>query len=310
MESKEQQVNKLVQKLPEHSNELLNSELAVLSDLNDEGLKAFRQSWGSIDAGQRLNLISRLVSISEEDFILDFTGIFKIGLEDPEEKIRIKALEGLELEDKYVFAPLVIKVLKADESEEVRTAAARTLGKFALLSELGDFPEVIGQDISEALMKVLENPAEPISIRRRALEAIAPFHDEVVEQYIEDYYHSEDPRVKASAIYAMGLNCDSRWLSFLISEMQNSLAEIRYEAAQASGQVGDEEAVPYLLKLLEDEDPEVQEAAIASLGKIGGKQAKQTLQKLARDPNNRIKEAAKTALTELSACEDPLSLNF
>ena len=43
----------------------------------------------------------------------------------------------------------------------------------------------------------------------RALEAIASFHQELVEHYIEDYYYSEDPKVKASAIFAMGLNCQS-----------------------------------------------------------------------------------------------------
>ena len=255
-------------------------------------------------------MISRMVSISEDDLILDFTRIFKIGLDDPEENIRIKSLEGLELEDKYVYARPIIKVLKSDESEEVRAVAARALSKFALMAELGDVPESVSQDIFSALLDVLENSKEPLTVRRRALEAIAPFRQELVEDYIEDYYHSEDAKVKASAIFAMGLNCNSRWLDFLIDEMQSKTPEFRYEAAKASGEIEDEQAIPYLLNLLNDDDHEVQDAAIMSLGKIGGKEAKQALQKLSKSKEPRIKDAAKAALTELSACEDPLSLSF
>ncbi len=310
MDSKQQQVAEVIAKILKSDQEILNSEITVLSDLNDDDLAKFRTDWRRVDHEKRLSLISRMVSISEDDLILDFTRIFKIGLDDPEEDIRLKSLEGLELEDKYVYARPIIKVLKSDESEEVRAVAARALSKFALMTELGDVPESVSQDIFSALLDVLENSKEPLTVRRRALEAIAPFRQELVEDYIEDYYHSEDAKVKASAIFAMGLNCNSRWLDFLIEEMQSKTPEFRYEAAKASGEIEDEQAIPYLLNLLNDGDHEVQDAAIMSLGKIGGKEAKQALQKLSKSKEPRIKDAATAALTELSACEDPLSLSF
>ena len=165
----------------------------------------------------------------------------------------------------------------------------------------------VGDDIFDALLEVLQKPTEPDPLRRRALESIAPFHQDPVANYIEDFYYSEDPLLKASAIFAMGRNCDSRWLDFLIEELQSKNALFRFEAARACGEIADEDAVPGLLNLLNDNDHEVQETAITSLGKIGGQQAKDALVKLRASHENRIKEAALSALTELEICQDPLS---
>ena len=169
MDSKQQQVVEVIAKILNSDQEILNSEIAVLSDLNDYDLAKFGTAWQGAGPEKRLSLISRLVSISEDDVILDFTRIFKMGLDDTEENIRIKSLEGLELEDKYIYAWPIIKVLKSDASEEVRAVAARALSKFALMAELGDVPESVIQDIFSALMDILENTKEPLTVRRRAL---------------------------------------------------------------------------------------------------------------------------------------------
>lgn len=310
MDAKKREVGEVLDKVLRPGSELRNSDLAVLSDLNQEGLSKFKDAWLKADWEERLQLISKMVSLSEDDFILDFSGIYKIGLDDPQENIRIKALEGLEMEDKYIHYRPIIRSLKNDDSAEVRATAARALGKLALMAECGDVPEIIGEEIFNALLEVLERPKEDDEVRRRVLEAISCFHQEPVDHYIEDYYYSEDPKIKASAIFAMGFNCNHRWLNMLIDEMQSERANFRFEAARASGEIADEAAVPYLIKLLEDEDTEVQDAAIMSLGKIGGAEAKRILTKLSKSSDIRIKDAAKAALIELTACEDPLSLSF
>jgi hypothetical protein len=310
MESRQRDLGEVVDKVLGSEQELLSGDMAVLSNLNAEGISRFRSAWLKAPFKRRLQVISRMVSLSEDDFILDFTGEFEVALGDADESIRIKAIEGLELEDKYVFARPLIKTLKADESVEVRTVAAKALGKFALITECGDVPEVLAQNIYNALLEKLEDLREPLAVRRRALEAIAPFQEELVEHYIEDYYHSDDPKVKASAVFAMGINCNSRWLSFLIDEMHNDSAEIRYEAAKSSGEIGEPEAIPHLNELVNDRDHQVQDAAIAALGKIGGDAAKRILQKLGKSANARIKDAAKAALAELISCEDPQSSSF
>ena len=283
------------------------SDLARLSDLNDDGLPQFKKAWGSAALDRRLLLISKLYSLGEDDARLDFTGIFNFCLDDPDADIRIKALEGLELEDKFTFALPVIRTLKTDDSPDVREAAARVMGKFALMAELGELPAAVGDQIFDALLEVLEDPPQPGPLRKRVLESIAPFRQEVVASYIEDYYYSDDPLLKAGAIFAMGRNCDPRWLDFLTEELRSSNSQFRFEAARACGEIGDEEAVPGLLNLLNDDDHEAQEAAIAALGRIGGQEARDALDGLRTSHENRIREAALSALTELEICQDPTS---
>lgn len=309
MDVRKQAVDEVVRKLLSTDAELLNADVSVLSDLNDDGFVLFIQAWEKAGAERRFQLISKMVQLSEEDFILDFTRIFKMGINDLEEEIRIKSLDGLALEDKYIYARPIIGILRTDESPKVRSAAAEALGKFALMAECGDMPEAIGQEVIAILIETLQNIREPLSVRRHALESIACCNQELIEHYIEEYYYSDDPGVKASAIFSMGLNCNSRWSRYLIDEMQSETAEFRYEAARAAGEIGDEEAIPHLLKLVDDNDAQVQESAISSLGKIGGAEAKRALQKLCKTADARIKAAANAALTELLACENPLSLN-
>lgn len=310
MDARQRPLTEIIAKSLYSDSEIYNADLARLSDLNDDDLSQFRKAWNNAEIKRRVEVAGKLVSLGEDDVTLDFTRLFKAFLDDPEPGIRIRALEGLGLEDKYNVVRPILHTLKTDESAEVREAAARTAGKFALLAEWGDLPEAVGKDIFDVLLGVLENSSELVSVRRRALESIAPFQQEPVDSYIEDYYYSNEPGVKASALFAMGRNCQSRWLDFLIDEMQSSDAEIRFEAARASGEVGEEEAVPGLLILLDDHDHEVQEASITALGKIGGREARQALQRLSKSHDTRIKDAAKSALTELETCEDPLSSNF
>ena len=157
------------------------------------------------------------------------------------------------------------------------------------------------------MLEVLENKTETAEVKRRALEAIAPLNLPRVKEFIEETYRSNDVKLKASSIYAMGRNCDSIWLFSLLTELNSDEAEIRYEAANACGELGAEEAVPSLIMLTKDEDAQVQEVAIKALGEIGGEEAKQVLQKLVKNPQPRIRQTAKSALKELLFCEDPLS---
>ena len=310
METQQRPLCEIIAKSLYSDSEILNADLARFSDLNDDDLSQFRKAWSNAEITRRAEVAGKLVSLGEDDVTLDFTRVFRAFLDDPDPGIRIRALAGLELEDKYAVVRPILKTLKADESPEVREAAARAAGKFALLAELGNLPEAVGKDIFEGLLEVLENTSEPIAVRRRALESIASFKQELVDNYIEDYYYSQEPGVKASAIFAMGRNCQSRWLDFIMDGLQSSDSEIRFEAARSSGEIGEEEAVPVLLTLLDDNDHEVQEASIMALGKIGGREARHALQQLSKSQDTRIKEAAKSALTELEICEDPLSSNF
>jgi HEAT repeat protein len=288
------------------SKPVANSKLVYLSDLNSEELNFLEEIWANADAARRHQVISQLVHLSEVDFRLNFSGVFVFCLSDPDETIRTQAISGLDGEENYLLITPLLRALKEENSAKVRAAAATALGKFALLGELGKLPTHYKNKIYTALLEVLENKAEAAGVRRRALEAVSPFNLPRVKELIKQAYHTDDVKLKSSAIYAMGRNCDSAWLTTLMTELKSNEAEIRYEAANACGELGAEEAVPHLLKLIKDEDYQVQEAAIRALGQIGGEQAKQALNKLAKNPQPGICQAAKSALEEIHFCEDPL----
>ncbi|UCH51846.1 MAG: HEAT repeat domain-containing protein [Chloroflexota bacterium] len=287
---------------------IVSSKLVYLSDLNSEELKFLEELWAITDVPRRHQIISQLVHLSEIDVKLDFNGVFVLCLHDTDATIRTQAVAGLNGEDNYNLITPLLQALKEDTSAEVRAETAVALCKFALLCELGKLPSHFTDKIYTALLDVWDKKLEDVVVKRRALEAISPFNLPRVRELIEQAYNSNDTKLKASAIYAMGRNCDPVWLNTLLAELNSGEAEIRYEAANACGELSSEEAVPHLIKLTEDEDNQVQEAAIKALGEIGGEQAKQALIKLMKKRQPRIREAAKSALKEVYFCEDPLSL--
>jgi len=292
------------------SKPLVNSKLAYLSGLSGEELECLAQAWAKADVERRHRVIPQLVHLSEVDFKLDFSSTLLFCLSDTDETIRLQAITGLEAEENQLLIAPLVRSLKEDSSAQVRAAAAIDLGKFAMLSELGKLSTYYADKVYTALLEVWNNKTEAVEVKRRALEAIAPLNLPRVKELIEEAYHSNDVKLKASSLYAMGRNCDSMWLPTLLTELSSDAAEIRYEAANACGELGAVEAVPHLIKLTEDEDAQVQEAAIKALGEIGGEEAKQALHKLTKNAQPRIRQTAKSALKELHLCEEPLSFKL
>jgi HEAT repeat protein len=284
-----------------------SSKLVSLSCLNSEEMKFLTEIWHDADLDRRRDIISQLVHLSEVDLRLDFSSVFVLSLRDTDEEIRMHAAEGLEGEDNYLLIKPLIKALKEDTSVKVRAAAAMALREFALQGEMGNLPTYYRENLYNSLLEILINKTEPTEVIRRALEAISPFSLPRVRELIEAAYHTDDIKLKASAIYAMGRNCDLAWLPTLLIELNNDQAEIRYEAATACGELGAEEAVPYLLDMVTDKDEHVKEAVIKALGEIGNETAKRTLRELAKNPQPLIRDAANSALKGIQLCENPPS---
>jgi len=296
-----------IAEISDSSKSVNGAKLIYLSALNSEELEFLAESWAKTDLGRRQQIVSQLVHLSEVDFKLDFSGVFVLFLSDPDETIRAQAVAGLDGEDNYLLIKPLVRALKEDVSAKVRAAAATALGKFALQGELGNLPSSYCEKVYNSLLETLDNKTESLEVKRRALEAIAPFSLPRVKGLIEAAYHTDDIKLRASAIYAMGLNCDLAWLPILLGELNSEEAEVRYQAAVACGELGAEEAVPHLVEITENEDQQLQEAAIIALGEIGNKQAQQALDKLTKSTQPRIRDAAKSALKEIQHCEDPLS---
>ncbi|MDY7018890.1 MAG: HEAT repeat domain-containing protein [Chloroflexota bacterium] len=281
------------------NNQLDSRQLASLSDLPRKEIVSFKEAWIKTPEERRRQIISHLVKLQSEDYRLDFTGVFLVCLEDGDEDIRSQAIIGLDREeDSSIITPL-IRLVKEDKSEKVRAAAAVALGQFALLAAVKKLSPAQSAEIYSTLLTIIEDITETSEVKRLCLEAIAPLDSPRVRELITRSYNSEDVKVKASALYAMGRNCDIAWLPIIIKEKDNDESEIRYEVVESCGELGMEEAVPTLIELAEDKDINVRKASIIALEQIGGTKSKQALSRLLNSPHDDVRKAAQETLAEL-----------
>jgi HEAT repeat protein len=276
-----------------------------ISDLSPEELGQFASAWDPLTIERQRTIATTMVELAEDNPELDFTAIYKLCLKGDDEPLLQIVMDGLwELEDRSVI-PALVEVLRSDKGSEVRSAAASALGRFPLLAQEGKLLARDGEIIHDNLMQILEDEEEPMDVRRRCMEALAPFNTMEINQHITVAYESLDPDFRASSIFAMGRTGEVGWLPILLQELQNEEPTIRYETANACGELGEEDAVPHLILLLEDDDSEVQLAGIGALGKIGGPLAKKVLTSLAKDGDANLEEAARIELQDLEFDEDP-----
>ena len=276
-----------------------------ISDLSPEELGLFASAWYPLSVERQRDIASTMVELAEDNPELDFTAIFKLCLKGDDEPLLKVAMDGLWEHDDRSVIPVLVDVLRSEKGYEVRSAAASALGRFPTLAQAGKLLARDAELIHDNLMQVLEDEEEPLEVRRRCMEAVAPFNTMEINQLITLAYESLHPDFRASAIFAMGRTGEVGWLPILLQELQNEEPIIRYETAHACGELGEEEAVPHLILLLEDDDSEVQLAGIGALGQIGGPLAKKVLQSLVRDGDANLEEAARMELEDLEFDEDP-----
>ncbi len=298
-----------IRHLLDGDNPLSSSTLSGLSDLDSSALAYFKDHWSHINVRRRRLSVSRFIELEDNDSKLDFEAVFRVLLDDCDAKVRICAVTGLWESRKPSLMGRLIYLLDDDSSQEVRAAAAQSLGKYAMMAECGVLRPDDTIRLRQTLFKALEDKNTPFQVKLRALEAAAPFNHPFVTQNIRGAYASGNNQLKTSSLYAMGRSADTKWLPILLHELDSTDAEMRYEAATACGELEDETAVPDLIAHTEDSDTEVQLAAIKALGDIGGKQAIKHLRELLSHPNKTIRELAKQMLDEAEAREYPLAIN-
>ena len=283
------------------------SEFIEVSDMLPDELGQFARTWYSLDVERQRWLVSTMTELAEDNTELDFGAVFKMCLKSADETVLEKAMEGLwEHEDRSIV-PGLVGVLQSDRSPRVRSAAAVALGKFSALVQEGKLLPKDRESIHDSLMAVLDDPEQPVEIRRRSLEAIAPFNTNKIKNFVSWAYGSEDMQLKSSAIFAMGRTGEIGWLPVLIRELQNSDPAIRYESAHACAELAEEDAVPHLISLLDDEDYQVQTAGVNALGSIGGPLAKKALVHCVKEGDAVLEEMARAELENIEFLEDPMA---
>ena len=297
-------VKDIIAEMADISKPLVNTHLADLTQLSTANLKEFAQVWKTIELKRRHEILTRLSELITDSIELNFDSIFKTCLTDPDDDVRNEAINGLWENENPALISNYIDMLTTDLSEKVQAAAALALGRFALMAELGSISPKYGNVVGHVLLSVTGDKSKSIEVRRRALEAVAPLSTELVRTAIKTSYESNDDRLMISAIYAMGRNCESKWLPFLLKELKSNDAEMRFEAVGALGEIGNEDIVQYLMPVANDTDIDVRMAVMQALGKIGGNEAKQFLLKNASDPNEAVRDAIEQALNEISIQDD------
>lgn len=298
----------VIEELLDAGVELGPSLLGRLSGLLPDERGELRERWPEIPASRREEVVREIVRMADDDIELDFLPVLCVALQDGEAAVRASAASGLwETGDRTVIKPLAA-LLGGDESSEVRAAAAAALGHFVDLAEEGKLIERDVCRVREALLAALENEAEALSVRRRALEALAPMQGCGVEEWVRWAYRSSDALVRQSAVYAMGRTCDPAWLSVVLDEMESADPAMRYEAANASRELADSQALPHLHELVSDQDAQVAQAAVHAIGGIGGAAARKLLRHYQEHADAPVSEAASEALQGLSVDESDFSM--
>lgn len=269
-----------------------------LSGLERADVEKVRSVWPTFAADRRAVAMRHLVEIAEDNFEVDFSAIYRLGLVDKEAVVRIAAIEGLWEDEDPTLIPILLNLLK-DESDDVRAAAAAALGRFLYAGELEDLPAAKVAPIKAALKAAFANSVESVEVRRRALESLGFLSFEEVGDLLRQGYEHTDQKMRLSAVFAMGRSADDRWGEIAKHELDAADPEMRYEAARACGELEYTPATRRLTELVDDVDEDVQLASVWALGQIGGDKARQTLQAVLESNAEHLHEEAEAALDEL-----------
>lgn len=297
-----------IEAIADESEPLSDAPFHEASDASPDEVAEFVRFCLDMDEERHREVVAAMVEQAEENLELDFTALFRQCLRDDDDRIAQLGVEGLwESEERWLITELVA-MLRSERGAQVRAAAALALGRFPVLALDGKLRPQDGELVYRVLLDFLEDDIEDLEVRRRCLEAVAPFNTEEVQDFIRWAFEDDDQDLRSSSIYAMGRTGEVNWLPTLLREMENPDAAVRYETAHACGELGDQQATPHLIELLEDDDPEVRLASIAALGKIGGADARRALIDCVRDGDAAMSEAAHAEMENLAFLDDPMRL--
>lgn len=298
-----------LQELADPKKPLIVSKLVSISALGPQESSLLLSTWSKLELDRRRRVLQVLIDLTEDTVELNFDSVFFIALADEDSEVRRAAVSGLwEHEGRDLVDPL-LGLLEHEPDAGVRAEVALALGRFVLQAEMGNLKSADAERVENVLHGVIDDDAEEIEVRGRALESIGARNEAWVSDIIEQAFDSGERRLRISATHAMGRSCDAAWLPALYRELENEDAEMRFEAAGAIGMIAEEEAIPYLLPILQDEDAEVQAVVIAALGEIGGNAAKEALEDLLADNELATRELVLAALEDVDFAVDPLSFS-
>lgn len=251
-----------------------------LSALTGEDLEAFKTTWAELAVEKRRRIVHFLGELAEINYDLSFDELTHVFFADADPEVRATAVD-LTWYDVSVPTFHVLMKLADDDVGLVRAAAISALGRFIYHGELEEFDQSLSEKAQDLTLNRYQDVNEDIDVRRRSLEAIAHCGHPRVFEMIEESYHSDEPMMRVSAVFAMGASCDNQWENNVRDELESDMPEMQFEAVRAAGELRLTHAVPRLIELAQSDDYEIQIMAIWSLGEIGTNEARRGLENLA-----------------------------
>src|SRR5688572_5984865 len=229
--------------------EYTHAQLAKLSPMTVQRAVDFLVEFAAQPDSERRRVVRTLVEMAEDNVELDYNDLYIRLLEDPDVEVRTRVIDGLWEDERASTADALIRAAREDVDEAVRSTAVKALGRFAYRLALGDLNERAGARVRAFLYESADE-AMPLSIRRRAVEAVGYLpNDPGVVPIIREAYRSQNPALRVSAVAAMGRTADATWINNVLTELDSEDPEMRFEAAQAAGELEDERALPHLVRL-------------------------------------------------------------
>jgi hypothetical protein len=170
-----------------------------------------------------------------------------------------------------------------DDSRDVRTAAARSLGRLGAPAA------------ADALVRAFVNADVAHGAAGDALLALGP----AALPALRALTGAEDPALREAAVELLGLLGEPADSPVLVARLRDSAAEVRASAARALGRLAAEDAAAAVRDALSDRIPFVRAAAARALGEIGGRDAAADLLAVARSDHHDAAQAASRALARV-----------
>ncbi|HYI25911.1 MAG TPA: HEAT repeat domain-containing protein [Thermomicrobiales bacterium] len=283
------------------------ADLLGLSDLGTDDLATLVESWDRIAPDLRATVVSEAFDLAQDNIFLEFSRFFLFASHDGDDAVRQHAVRALGQQTGDGIAPRLIALLEGDPSEDVRIAAATSLGPWAEYAALDELDADLSERIASLLFAVAESGEESWHVRRRAAESAAIFGPNArVHRLIQVMYDEDELGLRASAIFAAGRANQREWLPVVLEELANDDPELRFEAARAAGWFADVSALPALSELAkDDEDSDVRHAAILAIGNIGGRGGIRILNRLVDVAPDGDQDVIEEALVEASILSVP-----
>ncbi|MDX6651460.1 MAG: hypothetical protein QOJ38_241 [Solirubrobacterales bacterium] len=179
----------------------------------------------------------------------------------------------------------LLRVLADDSDRDVRSAAARSLGR-------------LGEETAAApLALALVEKHVPRAVASQALLAIGP----AALPGLVDLKDHPEPDVRELVARLLGVLGGPAEAEYLHALVEDPSAPVRAAAARALGRIGDARASAALTARLEDRIPAVRAAAATALGALGDRSAVPPLLRIAREDDFEPARQAARAAASLDA---------